>query len=171
MPSPVGHALGAIAAGWLAGGVARSPRAIVTQGLLLAAVGIAPDLDLLVGRHSAETHSIGAAVIAGVVAAALRWPVATTRGRVFCAVTLAWLSHPILDWLGSDDSPPLGVMAFWPFSQSYYFASAYVFDAINRRYWMPGFWLPLGVAVVREVAMLTPIAAFVWFARRRRRQE
>ena len=45
----------------------------------------------------------------------------------------------LFDWLGSDDFPPLGVMALWPFSSDFLFANAYVFDAISRRYWLPGF--------------------------------
>ena len=39
---------------------------------------------------------------------------------------------------GSDDFPPLGVMALWPFTDRFYFADAFVFEAISRRYWLPG---------------------------------
>lgn len=169
MPSPIGHALGAVAAGWWVGGTVGASRDLVRRGLLLAAVGVAPDLDLLMGRHSAETHSIGAAVIVAVVAAAMRWPVAATRMRIFWAVALAWLSHPLLDWLGSDDSLPLGVMLFWPFSHQHYLAGISLFDPITRRYWLPGFIPHTLLAITRELAILTPIAALSWFVARRRK--
>ena len=73
----------------------------------------------------------------------------------------------LFDWLGSDDFPPLGVMAFWPFTSDFFFADAYVFDAISRRYWRPGFVEHNLLAVLREIAILLPLAAFAWFARNR----
>ena len=68
-----------------------------------------------------ETHSLGAAVLAGL--AVLAW----TRGRGagWRSSCLAWASHVLFDWLGSDDTPPLGVMALWPFTPEFYFAHAY----------------------------------------------
>lgn len=167
MPSPVGHALGAVAAGWLAAGTGADRQTMVRRGLWLAAIGIAPDLDLLIGRHSAETHSVGAALIAGTVAAAMRWPVAATRARIFVAVALAWLSHPVLDWLGTDTSAPYGVMLLWPFSREHFTASVDLFDAISRRWWQPDFVVRTLAAVAREVVILGPIALACWYLRRR----
>ena len=132
---------------------------------MLATVACLPDLDFLWGRHNAETHSLGAAVLAGV--AVLAW----TRGRQpgwALAVTLAWSTHVLFDWLGSDDTPPLGVMALWPLTDAYFFAHAYVFDAISRRYWLPGFVWHNAIAVMREVLMLAPVTAVLWYARRLR---
>ena len=123
MPSPVGHALGAIAAGWTVADPATPRRARVWQMTLLAGIGIAADLDLLIGRHSKETHSIGAAVIAAGVAALFRVPIASSRGRIFTAAFVAWLSHPLPDMMGDDSSPPFGVMTFWPFSTAHCAAS------------------------------------------------
>jgi hypothetical protein len=57
MPSPVGHALGGIAAGVRFTGASR--RAL----WILAAVGAAADVDLLFGAHRGVSHSIGAAVV------------------------------------------------------------------------------------------------------------
>ena len=99
MPSPLGHALGAAAVGWIVAGRPRDGR-FLRQTAILVAAGVAPDLDLLIGRHSAESHSMGAAMIAGTVAAWRRWPVAQTRLRIWLAVFAAWLSHPIMDALG-----------------------------------------------------------------------
>lgn len=184
MPSPIGHALGGLIVGLLvvprrsappdqATAVPGHPRtpAPPHSGTLaprhlgtlapwrlralstLAIVACLPDLDFLWGRHGAETHSLGAALIAAAVA--LVW----TRGGnpwLALAVGLAWASHPLFDWLGSDDTPPLGVMALWPFTHRYYFAEAFVFDAISRRDWLPGFWAHNIRAVVREALLLAP---------------
>ncbi len=187
MPSPVGHALGGVIVGLLLGPAACEPRGQardrvgtgqgqggdspgpVTNGLQdlgwLALAACAPDLDFLWGRHGAETHSVGAALLAGLFVLGLT---RGTRARLAIAVALAWGSHVFFDWLGSDDTPPIGVMALWPFTGAYYFANAYVFEAISRRYWLPGFWTHNLMAVVREAAILAPIvAALVWLRRSR----
>ena len=128
---------------------------------ILVAVGMAPDLDLLVGRHSMETHSIGAAVIVASVAAWQRWPVASSRVMTWVAVALAWMSHPLLDALGSDTSAPIGVMAFWPFTRAHFQTPWQVFEAISRRYWRDDFWRLNLSAMLREVLVLAPIVAVV----------
>jgi len=160
LPSPIGHGLGGIAAGW---GVA--PRRDRRVALLLAAVATAPDLDLLLGTHRAASHSLGAAAIAGAVAwAAMR----RDRWRWSAAVTLAWASHVLLDWLSNDTRPPIGIMALWPFTDAYYKASVEIFPAVSRRYWESRFWLYNLRALVVEVAVLGPItAAVLWWWRRR----
>lgn len=107
-----------------------------------------------------ETHSLGAALGAGLAVLAL------TRGRdvrLALAVTVAWASHVLFDWLGSDTTPPLGVMALWPLSRDYYFANAFIFEAISRRYWLEGFWRHNILAVVSEAVMLAPL---LWLAGR-----
>jgi membrane-bound metal-dependent hydrolase YbcI (DUF457 family) len=130
---------------------------------LCAAAAAVPDLDFLWSRHNMETHSLGAAVLAGVVV--LAW----TRGqapRLALAVSLAWASHVLFDWLGSDDTPPLGVMALWPVTSEFYFAHAYVFEAISRRAHLPNFWPHNLWAVAKEVLMLAPVAGGAWAWRR-----
>lgn len=158
MPSPIGHALGSLIVG--------APQ---RRGwLLLALVGIAPDLDLLWGRHSAETHSVGAAVIAGfVLATALRVRTnltVRTYFRVFLVVTLVWLAHPVMDALGEDSSAPFGVMLWWPFSQQFVIAPFHIFDSAYRAYWKPDFWPHNIVAVAKEIMILAPLAigAALW---------
>jgi membrane-bound metal-dependent hydrolase YbcI (DUF457 family) len=130
---------------------------------LCTAAAVLPDLDFLWGRHNMETHSVGAAVLAGL--AVLAW----TRGRdrrLAALVALAWASHVLFDWLGSDDTPPLGVMAFWPLTSRFYFAQAYVFEAISRRIWLPNFWPHNLRAVAQEIAILgPPAAALAWWRR------
>jgi len=146
----------------------RGRRAAWGLGLgqlgVLAVVACLPDLDFLWGRHNMETHSLGAAVLAGLVS--LAW----TRGgnpRLALAVTLAWSTHVLFDWLGSDDTPPLGVMALWPITSTFYFADAFVFEAISRRYWLPNFVSHNLYAVVKEVVLLAPVAAVLFYLRRR----
>jgi membrane-bound metal-dependent hydrolase YbcI (DUF457 family) len=159
VPSPVGHLLGGAIVGQ-----AMAPSAL----MLCAIAGAAPDLDFLWGRHNQETHSLGAAIAAGL--AVLAWK---RQPRLAIAVALAWSSHVLFDWLGSDTTPPLGVTALWPLSSDYYFSGAFFFEAISRRYWLDNFISHNLWAVAREVLILGPVFAAVtalrWRARRRSR--
>lgn len=185
MPSPVGHALGGAivslvmapnglgawgppsrhgVSAWQALGLGRNAFTLV------ALAAVVPDIDFAWGGHNRETHSLGAAVLAGL--AVLAW----TRGRnprLALAVTLAWSTHVLFDWLGSDDTPPLGVMALWPLNSTFYFADAFVFEAISRRYWLPNFVSHNAWAVAKETLTLGPpvllLTALRWRARRRSR--
>src|SRR5215207_7432035 len=124
MPSPIGHALGGMAIGW-----AAAPRRNWHAAAVLAAVAIAPDLDLLVGDHRGVTHSLGAACVAGAVA----WAV-SRNPRWAHATSLAWASHVGLDWLSNDTRPPIGVMALWPRGRENYKAAIEIFPPVSRRY-------------------------------------
>ncbi len=152
--------------GWIVAGRPCDGR-FLRQTAILVAAGVAPDLDLLIGRHSAETHSIGAAMIAATVAAWMRWPVAQTRLRIWLAVFSAWLSHPIMDALGSDTSVPVGVMLYWPFSTVHVQSMWEIFDPISRRWQQAGFIEFNLRAVAREVLLVGPLTALVWIVRRR----
>ena len=169
MPSPLAHGLAAVTIGWMVDSPPRGDRAAAwKRAALFAAAGVAPDLDLIVGAHSGPTHGLGAAVLAGVVAwlclRGLGWRGGVTTA---CAVTLAYASHTLLDWLGTDSSPPIGIMALWPFSRDYYESRLHVFMAISRRYWLPEFWASNARALAGELAILLTLAALVFFARRR----
>ena len=157
MPSPVGHLLGGAIVGQV-----LAPSFVA----VCAIAAVAPDLDFLWGRHNMETHSLGAAIFAGL--AVMAW----TRGRhprLALAVMLAWSSHVLFDWLGSDDTPPLGVMAFWPIAREFYFADAFVFEAISRRYWLDNFIPHNAWAVAKEILILGPAAGALWLWRMMRR--
>lgn len=133
--------------------------------VLCVLAAVLPDIDFLWGRHNMETHSLGAAVLAGL--AVLAW----TRGReprLALVVGLAWASHVLFDWLGSDTTPPLGVMALWPLSSEFYFAHAYVFEAISRRTYRPDFWRHNLYAVLRELVLLGPFVGFALWMRVRK---
>jgi membrane-bound metal-dependent hydrolase YbcI (DUF457 family) len=180
MPSPVGHALAGVAAAWLSGGRLpqgwHSPLVLPCPGrslasfdvtarsaeiVLFSVAAIAPDLDLLFGTHSTYTHSIGAVVIVFALAMAAG---GVRLWRVALGIAAAWGSHILLDWLGNDTSPPIGVMALWPFSSDHYQSSLFVFDAISRRYWLPEQFVVGNLrAVAKEMAILIPAA---WLASR-----
>ena len=175
MPSPVGHALGGAIVGvalarwgtWHVEGPLDTVAAACRSRLVAVAALAAcvPDVDFIWGRHNMETHSLGAALAAGLAV----WAMTTGRGpRIALAVTLAWVSHVAFDWLGSDDTPPLGVMALWPLTSAFYFADAFVFEAISRRYWLPGFWRHNLWAVVTEIATLVPVLIALVMVRRPR---
>jgi inner membrane protein len=171
MPSPVGHALAGISAGWLVDRPGTLARTIV-----FGLAGTAADVDLLFGAHSGPTHGLGAAVIVGMLVAvvsSVRLRAEATRSakegalRFAGAVMAAYASHTLLDWLGTDSSPPIGIMALWPFSSDYYESHLHLFRAISRRYWLPEFWTSNARALAGELAILLPVIALVFFARRR----
>ncbi len=136
MPSPVGHALGAVAAGFAGADIAPSSSLGHTrypwhEAALFSTIGLLPDLDLLVGAHSQYTHSVGAVAVVLAVA----W--LATRGRSFrlaLAIALAYASHPLLDWLGQDGTPPYGVMLLWPFDPGFHHSGLDLFTGISRQY-------------------------------------
>ncbi|MBE3132881.1 MAG: metal-dependent hydrolase [Acidobacteria bacterium] len=166
MPTPIGHALGAFAAGW---GVAGQPPARGphqrwwSRPALFVVIGVAADLDLAFGVHSAYTHSIGAAtIVAALVAGVTR----QQRGLMGLAAAAAYLSHVALDLLSQDTSIPLGVMALWPFSTHYFYSGLDLFFATDRRYWLPGFWLRDLRAIAWEILLVAPLAVFTLWIRR-----
>lgn len=165
MPSPIAHGIAGAVAGWTMEAPSSGSRRRVA---FYAAMGMAADLDLLVGAHSGPTHGLGAAMIVGVAT----WIVLQRRGvsagmRTACASAIAYASHTLLDWLGTDSSAPIGIMALWPFSRGYYESSWHVFMAISRRYWLPEFWTFNLYALARELLILVPIALVVLLVRRR----
>lgn len=170
MPSPIGHALGGIAAG-----AAVSGRTGWRTLLCFAALGAMPDADFLLPiPHRGPTHSLGSTLLFFMLAwPALAWLRPSGWGgssplRVAAALAAAWGSHTLLDWLGADSSTPRGVMALWPLTTTFYVSGLEVFHNISRRYWLPGFWRHNAVAALREVMILAPCAMIVaWAARRR----
>lgn len=175
MPSPLGHALAGAAAGWAVAGPAAvrdahgRPRRLWITGAAFALLGMLPDLDLLTASHRGASHSISAALLVGVAGALL-----TRRWRLGLAAAAAFGSHALLDWLGSDTSAPFGIMALWPFVREHYHSRIDLFDAISRRYWLPGFWEQNARAIGRELLILLPPLGLVihrlWLVRADRRR-
>jgi membrane-bound metal-dependent hydrolase YbcI (DUF457 family) len=173
MPSPLGHTLAGLAVHAL---VARRkedlwslPRAAVTVGAALA-----PDLDLVArfvdGRnhHQMQSHSIGFALMAALGAALLArlagWP---RPGALGASAGLAWLSHVLLDYLGEDTHPPIGLMALWPFTRAFFHFPHPVFLDIGRTLE----WRTVvhdALAALVELALLAPLCFMAWRWRLRR---
>lgn len=168
MPSPIGHALAGIAAGSIIAPPRPAWRSVGVRAAIYGVAAASPDLDLLFNAHSGPTHGLGAALIVAVaVWSFMRWRALEGAGRTAFAVGAAYASHTLLDWLGIDTSPPVGIMALWPFSHAYYESDVHVFLAISRRYWLPEFWTSNLLALARELLILVPI---VWIVIRYRRQ-
>jgi len=164
MPSPVGHTLGGIAAGWTAVPARARWEHAGRAAVIVGGLGALPDLDLLFNDHRGPSHSVGAALIVGLVALAV-----TRSVRWSVAATLAWGSHTLLDWLGNDTFPPIGIMALWPFSHGYYQSSLHLFPAVSRSYWLADFWIYNIKAAAVELCLVGPVAAAVVAVTRSRR--
>lgn len=179
MPSPLGHAIAGVAAGWLvlgapSPGVGRPARRrfagpYTWEAGWLSALALAPDLDLLAGVHSGPTHSLGAAAIVGVcLGLAARATGSRRAGRLGLAGAFAYASHVLLDWLGRDGTPPIGIMALWPVTRDHYEAGVHVFMGISRRHWQGWSFVRHNLAAIaRELLILVPLLLLVLRARRR----
>ena len=168
MPSPVAHFLFGLTAhvaassgddlGW------RRRTAITV------AAALAPDLDFVfkafgLAVHQGASHSVGAALIAGVVvagvAAVLRWPRPSVLG---VAASLGWASHIVLDLLNLDTHPPIGLLALWPFADGHYKVPWPLFMDIGRTL----DWKTVrhdALALAWEAILLCPLLVIVWRAR------
>jgi len=171
MPSPVGHFIAGVAGGCLVSGTSTGV-ALRKEAVLFGALAVAPDLDLLLGMHSGPTHSVAAAALIGLgvfVIATMRR--ARHPGRLAIGGAFAFATHVLLDWLGSDASPPIGIMALWPFTSAYYESELHVFMAISRRYYQGWTFVEQNVrAVGWELIILLPILAAVTWLRMRARK-
>ena len=165
MPSPLGHALGGLAVGLLA-----SPRLNTSLLAACAIAGALADVDFLLPlRHRGPSHSIGAAAMVGL--AAYAWLKTTNArtdpARIAALIAAAYGTHVLFDWLGADSSTPRGLMALWPFSPAFFISDLDVFNSVDRRYWLDGFWRRTVIALLREVVILVPLIGIIWFAKRR----
>ncbi|MDA1094037.1 MAG: metal-dependent hydrolase [Acidobacteria bacterium] len=168
MPTPIGHALGGLAAGAAVAGRGNHRWFGSHPWLILsvwALCGVLPDVDFLVGGHRELTHTLGAVAGVGCVTAIL----ARHRPLLWLAATAAYSTHLLLDWLGADDAAPLGIMALWPFADAYYLSPYSLFPAVCRHVSSVGCRVDLVEAVAWEVLILGPTAALaVWLRHRQR---
>jgi membrane-bound metal-dependent hydrolase YbcI (DUF457 family) len=171
-----------VAAGWLIAPQSACARRVqIVRVAVFALAATIADIDLLVGTHRGPTHSLAAAGLAGIATwvwfavGRARGPVKGARSgverdgrplRFAIAVTAAYATHTLLDWLGTDSSPPIGIMALWPVSRGYYESPFHIFMAISRRYWLPDFWMLAVRAIVRELVILGPVSGLVLWLRR-----
>ena len=168
MPSPVGHALGGLAVGLLA-----SSRPGWRLLAVCAVVAALPDADFLLPmQHRGPSHSVGAAAAAGVLAFIGLKLASHKHDASWLALIMAaaYGTHVLFDWLGADSSEPRGLMALWPFSSAFYISDLNVFDSVDRRYGLDGFWKKNAIAGLRELLILVPLVVAAWFARSRRQR-
>ena len=57
--------------------------------------------------------------------------------------------------------PPIGVMAWWPWSHLYYESRLHLFPAVSRRYWLAEFWVYNLEALFVELLLLLPLSLLV----------
>jgi membrane-bound metal-dependent hydrolase YbcI (DUF457 family) len=195
MPSPIGHALAGLAVAWIAepSPTDRSPvspastdtRASdnATAGpvaglgvppswhlpLICLTLAVLPDVDLVYQPvHRTATHSVGAAILVIIIAAAVtRW----VNGRINWHMALlcgaAYGTHILLDWLGVDQNEPAGVQALWPFNGRFFISPWTIFPGTERDDPLSTLALIRNAkAAATELAVMGPI---VWMARRWRR--
>jgi membrane-bound metal-dependent hydrolase YbcI (DUF457 family) len=174
MPSPVGHGLAGLTVHVL---VSRSDAELRDPRRLAVTVGaaLAPDVDLLFrfvdGRnhHNHETHSIGLALVAALLVGLFAWARGWARPlAVGAASGLAWTSHVLLDYLNVDTSPPIGLMALWPFDDGFHKFPWPLFLDIGRKL----DWATLqhdAVAAAWEATVFVPLLLGVWWLRHRAR--
>ena len=133
----LGHLAVGLAAGRRFAG-ALGPRARPWPLMVaLAALSLLPDLDVVAFRlgipysapfgHRGASHSLAAALLVGLLAAACARPLRLRPVATFLVVAAVTASHPLLDALTDGG---LGVALLFPFS--------------NHRYFAP--WRPLPVA-------------------------
>lgn len=112
------------------------------SAILFMVLANLPDIDFLPGFLVGEpnlyhrhylSHSLGAAVIAG---AAFAWFYHMRKmGQFwpnFTMFTLAYASHILLDYFGTDTAEPTGVPALWPFTDRAFVASTTIFMAVQK---------------------------------------
>jgi membrane-bound metal-dependent hydrolase YbcI (DUF457 family) len=125
----------------MAAHVVTSPASDIgwrTRTAVTVVCALAPDLDFAahpfgVRWHQQHTHSIGAAVIAGLAVALVARLAGSARGSgLGVAAFLGWLSHVVLDFLNVDTHPPIGIMALWPFSGGFFKFPWPIFMDIGR---------------------------------------
>ena len=119
------------------------------------------------------THSFGAVlVVMGIAAVATPRRASWSAGqwRAAIAAGAAYASHLLLDSLGTDTSPPIGIMALWPLGADFYKVPVALFPPVPREVWSATFWTGVPIAVATEVCILAPLAFLVarvpWMRRR-----
>lgn len=139
MPSPIGHSLFGILLYKILN--RQSAKYDVNELFLYLFFANLPDIDFILGFivnspnlfHQNITHSLGAAVFAGLIASILL----KRKESFFNSFSLfsgLYFSHVVLDYLASasDTSLPFGVALFWPLNHEYYAFPAIIFLDIWR---------------------------------------
>ena len=176
MPSPIGHALAGVAVAWGAEAytaTARPPSGhsrVSRLALVCAGLAVAPDLDLLyMPLHRTATHSVTAAALVTIIAAAVTgWVTGRVRWPIAIACGAAYGSHILMDWLGADASRPHGVQVLWPWSDRWFISPWAIFPGTERRapFSARSMWINLKAAL-GEAGIMGLVAYAAWRSRGR----
>jgi hypothetical protein len=181
MPTPLGHAVVGAAVGVFAKASSPTDRLVYTA--LGTALAIAPDLDLLPGLlmgqpaqfHGGISHSLGLALVVSAVAAGLLKLRGKSFGTAFLIGLLAYGSHLVLDMLGPDGRPPIGIPVLWPLSGGYFLSPVSLLLGVRHAptastptaEWVQGLLSPHNVAAIAlEMAIAVPLLIVAWKLRR-----
>ena len=142
--------------------------------LVIVLMANLPDIDyipgVLMGQinafHHWYTHTLG--WIASVAAAS--WLLWRKTDRVgwssFVVLFAALTSHLIADMYSGDGNPPYGIMALWPFTDSFYISPTSVFWSLRKATWNDVFqWYNVRAALYEAVVILPVIVAVLIFKR------
>ena len=165
MATPLGHYLVGLS---ITQGLARD-SAERKQGLWLAVIACAPDLDVIpgffVGRlgqfHHGISHSFAAAAIFSIFA----WLFFSRRARVISLslsilLFLLYASHVVLDFVTLDTGAPYGVPLFWPWSHDSYQSSWLLLPNVQHTR-APLFGAHNLLLLVQESLVFLPLVGFV----------
>ncbi len=138
MSTPLGHSLLGLLSGELTKPVAKNTQRY--WWLLGMIAGNAADLDFLPGLfagdlnryHHQASHSILAALLAGLLVWQILTRYSNHAGRAGLLTSLAYGSHLLADYLTADYRPPLGIPLFWPFSPEYYLSPYILLDGVKH---------------------------------------
>lgn len=123
MPSPVGHTLFGLTIYVL---WCKNLRKWLNEWYIILWIIFCanlPDIDFFIGValgdmnrfHQVYTHTLGFALVAGLIVYAVK-----KNYRISLLTFIAVYTHVILDSLNHDTRPPIGVMLFWPFSNKHF---------------------------------------------------
>lgn len=181
MPLPVAHSL----MGYTLYEITAQKQRRRSWRTLLLFVGLAllPDIDFLPGYlmgkpnlyHHTYTHTLGFAVLVGVVVAT-GFYLKERRGwwTYFAIGGGACFSHMLLDFVTADFSRPYGLPILWPFSEAYYISPVKIFLSANKSGDSATFWRSLFVwhnlkVALWELAVFVPVLVWLWWRRRGQR--
>ena len=181
MPLPVAHSL----AGFT---ILQGQRLVFFQKLwqnvlLFVVLANLADADFIPGFfvgnpnafHQLHSHSLGAAVLVGVLGAWYFGRKNQKYAAYFVVIALAYFSHVLLDYFNHDMRAPYGVMMWWPFSGEHFTAPQPIFFAVHKSSasgtFLQSLWhIRNWQALLRELLVMGPVALIAWWTKRNRKK-
>ncbi len=168
----IGHIAVGMAAGRIYLPKGSTPGQLAKAMVAWSALSMAPDLDVIAFAlripyeapfgHRGATHSVGAALLAGLFGWLLAKPLRATPARLAVTAFLVVLSHALLDTLTNGG---LGCALLWPVSNERYFAPVALIPVAPIGLGMLSLRGFLVVAV--ETVLFSPLFIYATFPRRR----